>query len=57
MRKLSRRQTENPEKIKNSTHTNLEEAITLLQNTATTKSSTKNTTQQRLYYPNTKITQ
>jgi large subunit ribosomal protein L1 len=37
MRKLSRRQTENLEKIKNSTHTNLEEAITLLQNTATTK--------------------
>ena len=37
MRKLSRRQTENLEKIKNSTHTNLEEAITLLQNTTTTK--------------------
>ena len=37
MRKLSRRQNENIEKIKNSTHTSLEEAITLLQSTATTK--------------------
>ena len=37
MRKLSRRQNENLEKVKNSIHTNLEEAITLLQNTATTK--------------------
>lgn len=37
MRKLSRRQNENLERIKTSTHTSLEEAITLLQNTATTK--------------------
>jgi large subunit ribosomal protein L1 len=37
MRKLSRRQNENLEKVKNSIHTNLEEAITLLQNTATAK--------------------
>jgi len=37
MRKLSRRQNENLEKVKNSIHTSLEEAITLLQNTATTK--------------------
>jgi large subunit ribosomal protein L1 len=37
MRKLSRLQNENLEKVKNSIHTNLEEAITLLQNTATAK--------------------
>ena len=37
MRKLSRRQNENLEKVKNSIHTSLEEAITVLQNTATTK--------------------
>ena len=37
MRKLSRRQNENLERIKTSTHTSLEEAITLLQNTASTK--------------------
>lgn len=37
MRKLSRRQNENLEKVKNTIHTSLEEAITLLQNTATTK--------------------
>lgn len=37
MRKLSRRQNENLEKVKNSIHTSLEEAITLLQSTATTK--------------------
>ena len=37
MRKLSRRQNENLEKVKNSIHTSLEEAITLLQNTATAK--------------------
>jgi len=37
MRKLSRRQNENLKKVKNSTHTSLEEAITLLQSTATAK--------------------
>jgi large subunit ribosomal protein L1 len=37
MRKLSRRQNENLEKVKNTINTSLEEAITLLQNTATTK--------------------
>jgi len=37
MRKLSRRQNENLEKVKNTIHTSLEEAITLLQNTATAK--------------------
>jgi large subunit ribosomal protein L1 len=37
MRKLSRRQNEKLEKVKNTIHTSLEEAITLLQNTATTK--------------------
>ena len=37
MRKLSRRQNENLEKVKNTIYTSLEEAIILLQNTATTK--------------------
>jgi large subunit ribosomal protein L1 len=37
MRKLSRRQNENLKKIKNSIHSSLEEAITLLQETATAK--------------------
>jgi len=37
MRKLSRRQNENLEKIKNTIHPSLEEAIFLLQETATTK--------------------
>jgi DNA-directed RNA polymerase alpha subunit len=35
MRKLSRRQNENLKKIKNVVHSSLEEAITLLQDTAT----------------------
>jgi large subunit ribosomal protein L1 len=37
MRKLSRRQNENIKKIKNSVYSNLEEAITVLKETATTK--------------------
>lgn len=37
MRKLSRRQNENRKKIKNTVHSSLEEAITLLQDTATAK--------------------
>ena len=37
MRKLSRRQKENLKKIKNIIYSNLEEAITLLKETATTK--------------------
>lgn len=37
MRKLSRRQTENFEKVKNIIHVSLEEAINVLQDTATTK--------------------
>jgi len=37
MRKLSRRQNENQKKIKNIVHSSLEEAITLLQDTATAK--------------------
>jgi large subunit ribosomal protein L1 len=37
MRKLSRRQNENFKKIKNVVHSSLEEAITLLQDTATAK--------------------
>ena len=37
MRKLSRRQNENLKKIKNVVHSSLEEAITLLQDTATAK--------------------
>lgn len=37
MRKLSRRQNENLKKVKNTIHTSLEEAIGLLQETATTK--------------------
>jgi large subunit ribosomal protein L1 len=37
MRKLSRRHNENLKKTKNSVHSNLEEAITLLKETATTK--------------------
>lgn len=37
MRKLSRRQTENFEKVKNIIHVSLEEAISVLQDTATTK--------------------
>jgi large subunit ribosomal protein L1 len=37
MRKLSRRQNENKEKIKKSVYSNLEEAITVLKQTATTK--------------------
>ena len=36
MRKLSRRQNENRKKVKNTVHSSLEEAITLLQDTATT---------------------
>lgn len=37
MRKLSRRQNENRKKVKNIVHSSLEEAITLLQDTATAK--------------------
>ena len=37
MRKLSRRQNENRKKVKNTVHSSLEEAITLLQDTATAK--------------------
>ena len=37
MRKLSRRQNENQKKVKNIVHSSLEEAITLLQDTATAK--------------------
>jgi len=37
MRKLSRRQNENIKKIKNISYSNIEEAITLLKDTATTK--------------------
>lgn len=37
MRKLSRRQNENRNKVKNIVHSSLEEAITLLQDTATAK--------------------
>ena len=37
MRKLSRRQTENFEKVKNIIHISLEEAISVLQDTATAK--------------------
>lgn len=37
MQKLSRRQNENLKKVKNIVHTNLEEAISLLQDTATAK--------------------
>jgi len=37
MRKLSRRQNENLTKIKNVVHSSLEEAINLLQETATAK--------------------
>ena len=37
MRKLSRRQNENIKKIKNIAYSNIEEAITVLKNTATTK--------------------
>ena len=37
MRKLSRRQNENRQKRENVVHSNLEEAITLLQETATAK--------------------
>jgi large subunit ribosomal protein L1 len=37
MRKLSRRQNENLNKVKNSIHSSLEEAITLLKDTATAK--------------------
>lgn len=37
MRKLSRRQNENLKKVKNTVYTSLEEAIVLLQETATTK--------------------
>jgi large subunit ribosomal protein L1 len=37
MRKLSRRQNENRKKVKNTVHSSLEKAITLLQDTATAK--------------------
>ena len=37
MRKLSRRQNENRKKVKNTVHSSLEEAITLLQDRATAK--------------------